>query len=72
MGTGGDMRMLGAMSVGRDMIYVLRIGPQVVALFVGRATSSVVGRWSVKEWEERETSPGDLGSSDLHERADAK
>lgn len=50
-GVQGKFAMIGAMQLGRDVLYVVRIGPDVVALLVGRTGSSVVGRWSASEWE---------------------
>lgn len=55
-GAGGRVRLIGAMNVGRDMIYIVRTGPQVVALFVGKASSSVIGRWTAEEWADYEAS----------------
>ena len=56
LGAAGKLRLLGALNVGRDMIYVVQTGPRVVALFVGKATSSVIGSWSAEEWEAYEAS----------------
>ena len=56
LGASGKMRLVGAMNVGRDMIYIVQTGPQVVALFVGKTSSSVIGRWTAEEWADYETS----------------
>lgn len=50
----GRLKLLGAMSLGRDAIYVVRTGPSVVALLVSRNGSSVIGTWSAEEWDPEE------------------
>jgi hypothetical protein len=52
MGAQGRLRTLGALNLGRDMVYIVQTGPEVVALLVGRAGSVVIGRWSAEEWED--------------------
>ena len=59
LGAAGKIRLVGAMNVGRDMIYIVQTGPQVVALFVGKASSSVIGRWTAEEWADYEASVGE-------------
>ena len=52
----GKLRMIGALQLGRDAVYIIQTGPEVVALFAGRSGSFVVGRWSMEEWEDYEAS----------------
>lgn len=47
----GKLKLLGAMPLGRDIVYLIRIGPDVVSIYVARGAVAVVGRWSVEEWE---------------------
>ena len=56
IGSQGRLRMLGALPMGRDAVYIVQTGPEVVALFVGRSGTAVVGRWSAEEWEDYEAS----------------
>jgi flagellar biogenesis protein FliO len=55
-GGAGRLRMIGAMSLGRDAVYIIQTGPDVVALFVGKSGSVVLGRWRLDEWEDYEAS----------------
>jgi membrane protein implicated in regulation of membrane protease activity len=48
----GHLKILGAVSLGRDMLYVVRTGPDVVAFFSGRGGAEVLGRWSAEEWDD--------------------
>ena len=58
-GNAGRLCVLGAMSLGRDAVYILQIGPDVVALFVGKSGPALLGRWSMDEWEDYEASLGE-------------
>jgi hypothetical protein len=49
-------RVIGALSLGRDVVYILQTGPDVVAFFVGKGGSLLLGRWSLDEWEDYEAS----------------
>ncbi|MDR1472285.1 MAG: hypothetical protein LBS75_07155 [Synergistaceae bacterium] len=60
-GAVGKLRLVAALSLGRDMLYIVRTGPQVVALFVGRSSSTVVGRWSAEEWDDYEAAAAIAG-----------
>jgi hypothetical protein len=57
-GAGGDLRMLGAINLGRDMVYLLQAGPDVIALFVGKNGATLLGRWGLEEWGDYEASSG--------------
>jgi hypothetical protein len=50
----GHIRIMGAVNLGRDMIYIARLGPEVVAFLCGRTGSVVLGRWSAEEWDDYE------------------
>ncbi|MDR1514105.1 MAG: flagellar biosynthetic protein FliO [Synergistaceae bacterium] len=55
-GGAGRMRVIGALSLGRDAVYILQVGPDVVALFVGKGGSVLLGKWSLDEWEDYDAS----------------
>ncbi|GHV28865.1 hypothetical protein FACS1894167_06990 [Synergistales bacterium] len=48
---GGKLRVIGALSLGRDMVYVIRVGPEVIAVFSGKSSTEVIGQWSFDEWD---------------------
>ncbi|MDR1885542.1 MAG: hypothetical protein LBQ56_04650 [Synergistaceae bacterium] len=49
---GGKLKLLGTLNLGRDMVYIIRTGPDVVAILAGRTGGTVIGRWSGEEWDE--------------------
>jgi hypothetical protein len=53
-GSRGHMRVISALSLGRDMVYIVKTGPDVIAFWAGRNGSAVLGRWSLEEWENYE------------------
>jgi hypothetical protein len=55
----GRLKLLGALNLGRDMVYIIQTGPDVVAVFAGRSGAAVIGRWSQDEWED--CGKGDFG-----------
>ncbi|MDR3165074.1 MAG: hypothetical protein LBU13_05815 [Synergistaceae bacterium] len=48
------IKIIGAVNLGRDTLYISRLGPEVVAFLSGRAGSVVLGRWSAEEWDDYE------------------
>jgi len=50
----GHVRVLGMQNIGREMIYIVKTGPEVTAFVSGRAGSTVLGRWSLEEWDDYE------------------
>ncbi|MDR1965337.1 MAG: hypothetical protein LBQ36_01390 [Synergistaceae bacterium] len=50
----GHIHVIGARGLGRDMMYIVRTGPQVIAFFAGKSGAVVLGRWSLEEWEDYE------------------
>ena len=52
----GHIRVISALSLGRDMMYIVKTGPDVIAFWAGRNGSAVLGRWSLEEWENYEAS----------------
>ena len=55
IGAQGKLKMIGALPLGKDAVYVVQIGPEVIALFVSRMNSTVMGRWPLKEWHDFES-----------------
>lgn len=49
-----NLRVLGMLRVGRDAVYILKTGPQVTAVLVGRGSNTVLGQWSQEEWDDHE------------------
>jgi hypothetical protein len=50
----GHIKIIGAVNLGRDMMYIARLGPEVVAFLCGRTGSVILGRWSAEEWDDYE------------------
>ncbi len=48
----GRCRLLGTLPLGRDCLYVILCGPEVIAVVSGRGGIVVVGRWERSRWEE--------------------
>jgi len=42
----GAVGLLASLSLGRDVIFIVRCGPDVIALLSGK----VIGRWRYEEW----------------------
>lgn len=53
-GAQGRLKLIGALNLGRDVIYLVRIGPDVVAIYTGKTGSTVLGRWSAEDWDDFE------------------
>jgi hypothetical protein len=64
-GPPGCLRVLSALNLGRDMVYILQTGPDVIALFVGKSGSTLLGRWSLDEWEDYEAARDEKAYDDL-------
>ena len=54
----GHIRILGMLNVGREVIYIVKTGPEVVAYASGRAGIAVLGRWNLEEWDDYEAAAG--------------
>jgi hypothetical protein len=46
------LKVICALSVGRDMLYIVQAGPRVVAFLSGKSGATVLERWSLEEWED--------------------
>ncbi len=51
------VRVVSVLPLGRDVLYVLRLGPDVIAVLCGRGGSDVLGRWRADEWPEVRDEP---------------
>lgn len=47
---GAPVQIMASLPLGKDVFFVLRCGPDVVALVTGRSGISIVGRWRYNEW----------------------
>lgn len=54
IGAQGRLKLVGSLALGRDVVYLVQVGPEVVAVFVSKASSTVIGRWSLEEWDDFE------------------
>lgn len=48
----GQLKLLGVLNLGRDSVYLLQVGPDVVAVFSGRNGTETLGRWNREEWDD--------------------
>ncbi|MDR1509952.1 MAG: hypothetical protein LBS53_09970 [Synergistaceae bacterium] len=64
----GHIRVISALNLGRDAVYIVKTGPDVIAFWVGRNSSAVLGRWSLEEWENYEAASGFVSAASPHER----
>lgn len=60
--SGAKVEVVASLPLGKDVFFVLRCGPDVIALTSGRMGISVIGRWAYDEWVRRQASedPSDL------------
>lgn len=56
----GRIKHIGTMPVGREAVHVIQAGPDVIAVLVAKTGSTVIGRWTLDEWEMR------TDSADFH------
>lgn len=60
--SGVKVEIVASLPLGKDVFFVLRCGPDVIALTSGRTGISVIGRWTYDEWIRRQAAdaPSDL------------
>ena len=39
---------------GRDVFYVIKCGPEVLAIIVGSSGANLIGKWSDEEWNKNQ------------------
>ncbi len=49
---GGSLKILASLPLGRDVLFLVRCGPEVLAIATGSAGSRVIGRWKYEEWSQ--------------------
>ncbi len=42
--------ILASLSLGRDVIFIVRCGPDVIAILSGKSGGRAIGRWRYEEW----------------------
>lgn len=47
------LKVLGVLRLGKDSLYIVKTGPLVIALLLGKETR-VLAQWSEEEWEQYE------------------
>ena len=57
-GARGHIKLLGMLNVGRDTIFLVKTGPEVVAFVSGRTGVTPLGRWSLEDWDDYEAAAG--------------
>ncbi|NLB82880.1 MAG: hypothetical protein GX791_01410 [Synergistaceae bacterium] len=48
--TSGNLKILASLPLGRDVLFLVRCGPDVLAITTGSAGARVIGRWRYEEW----------------------
>ncbi len=48
------VKIMASLPLGKDVFFVLRCGPEVIALTSGAAGTRLMGRWNYEEWMQRE------------------
>jgi hypothetical protein len=64
VGAQGRLKLVGSLVLGRDAVYIVQTGPEIVALFVSRTNSTVMGRWTLDEWRDFELTLAPEGGAD--------
>jgi len=67
----GHLKVMGSLPLGRDMVYIVKTGPHVVAFFSGKTGQSVLGRWSLEEWDDYEAAASFAERAVSRDRGDA-
>ena len=48
----GAVSVLASLPLGKDVLFIVRLGPDVVALASGGAGTRVIGRWRYEDWKQ--------------------
>lgn len=59
VGAQGRLKLVGSLALGRDVVYLVQTGPEIIAIFVSRTNSTVMGRWTLEEWDDFEAALSD-------------
>ncbi len=49
--TKGALSVVASLPLGRDVLFVVRCGPDVIAVLSGKNGARVIGRWRYEEWQ---------------------
>ena len=44
------LHIISSLSLGRDVFFVLRCGPEVIAIVSGHSGTRLMGRWKLEDW----------------------
>jgi hypothetical protein len=47
----GAVGVLASLPLGRDVLFIVRLGPEVFALTTGNSGTRVISRWPYEEWK---------------------
>ena len=50
----GSVSIMASLPLGKDVLFIVRLGPDVVALASGGAGTRVIGRWRYEDWKQYE------------------
>jgi hypothetical protein len=42
--------IISSLSIGRDVFFILRCGPEVIAVVTGHSGTRLMGRWKIEDW----------------------
>ncbi len=48
-----DLCLLATLPLGHEVVYLIRCGPDVVAFASGKNGTLFLGRWSLRDWEDK-------------------
>jgi len=52
--------IISSLSLGREIFFVIRCGPEIIAIVTGSSGSRLMGRWSAEEWNASERENDEL------------
>ena len=58
MGDGAVVKLLASLPLGKDALFVVRCGPDVIAFTLGTGGACLMGRWRYEEWVCAKREPG--------------
>jgi len=52
--------IISSLSLGREIFFVIRCGPEIIAIVSGPSGSRLMGRWAIEEWNDSEREINEL------------
>ena len=52
--------IISSLSLGRDVFFIIRCGPEVIALVTGTSGARLMGRWNLEDWNVSERDRDEL------------